>query len=140
MAATITNITIEQGATTTIPMVFQRLTNQNLPYDATTNPYTPLVLTDMTISMMVRASYDAKAALLSLSSTGDSPRIVITNAAGGLAEIRLAPADTAYTGSSGVKVVGESLEGVYNIEVSDGTTVVRAFQGTCTISREVVRS
>ena len=135
--ATTADLTIEQGATFIQPLIFQRLTNPTLPYNASTNPYIALDLTDCVVRMMVRADYDSTQFVLSLSSVGTG--IVITNAAAGLAEIRVTPAMTTWTGTTGVRVKGESFEGVYDIEVDDGLTVARAFSGACTITREVTR-
>lgn len=134
--ATIYDLTLEQGTSEKLRLQFQRLTDPYLDWHATSNPYLPFDLTDCTIAMMVRASYDAKTPVLSIdSTTGDTPKIVITDAEDGIAEVRLDPSDT-----SSIKFTGESFEGVYDIEVDDGVSVERAFQGACTISREVTRS
>lgn len=138
--ATQADITIDQGTSVVIPLIFKKLTNQSEPYDPVTNPYVPLNLSGVTIRMQVRKDYDASTTVLSFSSSGDyTPRIFITDAANGYAEIRILPADTSYTGGVGVKISGETFEGVYDVEVDDGTTVIRAFQGTFTITREVTR-
>ena len=90
-------------------------------------------------SLIICTEYDSKTPVLSLSSAGGTPKIVKTDSANGVAEIRLLPADTSYTPSSGVKVTGDSFVGVYDIEIADGGTVSRAFEGACTITREVTR-
>jgi hypothetical protein len=133
--ATTADITVDQGTTVKIPLTFERLTTPNAPYNASTNPYVAVDLTGATLSMMVRATYDSKSPTLSLSSDGASPHIIVTDAAGGLAELRLQPSDT-----TNVKVTGESFEGVYDLEIDDGAGIVsRAFQGIFTITREVTR-
>lgn len=131
--ATTQDLTIDQGTNVKINYTVKRLTDPDLPYNVTTNPYIPINLTDNTISMMARSSYDSAVSLLT--ATTDNNKFTITSAINGTFALNLVPADT-----SNIIVRGESIDLVYDIELKDAANVVtRAFQGTLTVNREVTR-
>jgi len=130
--ALIQDINIDQGANHKETFVIQTLTNQTLPYNATTNPYIALDLTGYTVRMQVRSSYDAGAvALLATNSNGKFTVVPLT----GTITLTVLPADT-----TAILFKGESADYVYDIEVQDGSgNVIRPVQGAFVISREVTR-
>ena len=123
MAANITiagdgSITVKQGTTCDWAYIVKK---DNVAVD----------ITAYSCSMMVRKTYDTADPLISLSVGAG-----ITNGgADGTFALHLAPADT-----SAITFKGDSLECVYDVEVTDGDGVVtRIAEGTFTVTREVTR-
>jgi hypothetical protein len=119
------NITIKQGTTVSWSYSLQ---------DADGNP---LDLTGWKARAQVRSTFNSTVPLISIST--ESGGIEIDLDTGSFINMLL-PIDTSYTTTSGVKVVGEALEGVYDYEVEDPEgNVIRIDEGTFTITREVTR-
>lgn len=140
MATTITNtddhpITVYQGKTYVEEFTVKVLTDPLLEWNATTNPYIILDLTNYDVRMHVRTSFDSAVVKLSALSTGASPKFVKNNAAG-TATLTLIPTDT-----STLIFTGEEAEWYYDIELAHQTlsTVLLVARGTFTIKREITR-
>lgn len=118
--AYITNIVVDQG--TSFLEDFFVATGEDMPLD----------LTGYVARLHVRDTFDTKNTRLNL--TGESGKLVIDPIAGKVT-IKLSPADT-----TAVKVVGDKLKCVYDLEVeSPAGEVFRVAQGSFTITREVTR-
>lgn len=127
-------ITVDQGSQYREQFTVEVLTDPLLPYNATTNPYIPLNLTDYEANMMVRTSFDAASPVLSFSTTGISPALVIT-ALTGIITLTI-PASV----TSAVSFKGEQVDYLYDLEITDvGGVIHRAGEGTFTIRREITR-
>lgn len=140
MATTIQNtdawdITVYQGKTYVEEFTIQVLTNPNEEYNASTNPYIDLNLTDYDVRMMVRSSFDSASIKLSAINTGVSPRFVKDNL-NGIITLTLIPTDT-----SSIVFTGEQADYVYDIELASTTTniVLLVCAGQFIIKREVTR-
>lgn len=128
------SLTVDQGSTDEFIFTLSVLTDPSLPYNASTNPYIPLNLTDYDVDMQVRATFDSTAPILTFSSTGVNPAIVITPLTG---EIALTVKDTVTTA---VVFKGESVSYYYDMEIVDvGGRRKRVVQGSFDINREVTR-
>lgn len=98
---------------------------------------TPRDVTDWTARMHVRSTYNSTTKLLDLST--ENGKILNGGATGEFLNTIL-PVDTSYGAGTGIRVVGESLEAVYDYEVVDDAGVVWEIDsGTFTILREVTR-
>lgn len=118
MAAATKNITIEQGATFRLPLVYQTKDDQG--------NVTPVDVTTYTARMQIRQSVASDTALLSLE-TGSG----ITMGANGAIDIEATPAQTAALNIR---------SGVYDLELQAGDgRVTRLLQGKVTVSPEVTR-
>ena len=118
LTAGIHNFTCEQGAT------FRRTVTW------TDQDGVAINLSGCTVRMQVRYTYDTATTILSLSSTGVSPAITITNATGKITVV--IPAATTASLEEG--------PAVYDLEVvMSNTEVVRLIQGQFIISPEVTR-
>ena len=116
MSATTFDITIEQGATFTLSLVWKD--SAGAPTD----------LTGWAARMQVRPSHGSDLVLLSLSST--SGGITLGGTAGTIEVVASATATAAITGR----------KAVYDIELAaPGGAVTRLLQGQVTISPEVTR-
>lgn len=116
MAAATHNLTIEQGATFQLNLLWK------------TSAGTPIDLTGYTARMQVRRKHDADTAMLNL--TTENSAIVLGGAAGTIAITAAATLTDDLTG----KVA------VYDLElVSAGGVVTRLIEGCVTISPEVTR-
>lgn len=116
MSATTFDITIEQGATFTLSLVWKDSAG------------TPINLTGWTARMQVRPSYGSDVVLLNLNST--SGGITLGGLAGTIEVVGSATATAAITGR----------KAVYDIElVAPGGAVTRLLQGLATLSPEVTR-
>ena len=131
--AALENIIVEQGTTIRINYSVNELTNPNIPFHATTNPYIPINISNTLIRMQVRTTVDSSTVLLNL--TLANGKFVITSAANGLFNLKLSPIDTSV-----ITIKGDSLDCVYDLELEDSTgNVTRAFEGIFTINKEVTR-
>jgi hypothetical protein len=121
------NITIKQGTTAGWVYVI---------YEA--DGTTVRDITNWTARMQVRSTYNSATPLLTL--TTANGKIVNGGATGELA-FTILPSDTTYVPAvSGVRVIDDQLEAVYDIEVVDLDGIVWDFdKGTFTIQREVTR-
>jgi len=132
MSAVTIDLNIDQGTTINQSFLLNVLTNQTLPYNATTNPYTPLDLTGCTFSMMVRIDYDQRDVLDASTANG---KIVVDTPSSGIFRLVLAPADT-----TAINFLGDTANYVYDIELTDASgNVSRPVKGAFNISREVTR-
>ena len=129
MATVTKNITINQGATYTEIFNFEVLTDPTLPWNSLTNPYIPLNYAGYTARMDIRKTFDDASAVIQLTSTAG----IILGSLGKLT-ISLTAAQTAA-----ISFKGESVEYVYDLELVNGSTVIRPVQGTVTITRNVTR-
>lgn len=120
------NITIKQGSTVGWGYVIYQadgVTRQNI--------------TGWTARMHVRSTFNSTTKLLDLTTENGK---IVNGGVNGEFMNTITPADTAYGAGTGVKVVGESLEAVYDYEVVDTLgTVTPIDSGTFTIMREVTR-
>lgn len=116
MSAGIYNVTLEQGAT------FTRTITYNEPGGS------PVDLTGFTAAMDLRASYNSEEAILTL--TTENGRIALGGVAGTIT-LTIDAEDMA-------DLVGPA-DGVYDLELYTGGTVIRLLQGTWTISPEATR-
>jgi hypothetical protein len=133
--AAIQNFSIDQGTTTPIIFTIKQLTFNTLPWDAITNPYIPVDLTNATIQTMWRKDIDDYSPVFTATNISPDVHFVITNATGGVFQLNLLPADT-----TGIIFTGDSIDLVYDIEITDITgAITRALEGTITIVREVTR-
>lgn len=108
------NLTIEQGATFLLTLIYQDDTGA------------PTNLAGATARMQLRASKTAASPVMEL--TTENGRISITAAAGQI-NLTISATDTAtLTGS-----------GVYDLELVNGAIVERLVEGTYTISAQVTR-
>lgn len=125
--ATTYDISIDQGSTHKTLFFINELTNPELPYHVTNNPWIPMNLTDATARMQIRKTVDSKTSLLDLV----SPSQIIINPAGSLS------INILDTESSSIKITGDSLDCVYDLELIVGSSILRVVQGACTISKEI---
>lgn len=132
MAAT-QDLSIDQGSTVKINYSVNQLTNPDSAYNANTNPYIPINLTNTTITMMARTTFDSPTPVLSFSNTNGD--FTVANAAMGTFSLTIPPGTT-----SNLRFTGDSIDYVYDLELKDnGNVVTRAFEGTITVNREVTR-
>lgn len=109
------NITVKQGTTIEWAYTLNDATN------------TVIDITDWSLACQVRKTFDATTPVLT--------PVVTNGGVTGTFTLRLEPAMT-----SDVRFSGDSLECVYDVEVTDqGGAVTRIAEGTFTISREVTR-
>lgn len=123
------NITVRQGKT---------LSWEYAPFDGAG---VPISTVGLKARMQVRASYDSYTPLLSLTTEGTGATKIENT--GTSFVVYIAPEATAYGNGTGIFVQGESLEGVFDVEVIDESTspatVTCYDSGTFTILREVTR-
>lgn len=128
--ATIKNIKIDQGADHVEIFNIEVLTNPTEAFHAVDNPYIPLDLTGFTARMMVRKDYDTASYVLSLT---DGNGISLGGATGQVIVTITAAASTAIT------FAGDEVRYVYDLELVDGSAIMRPVQGYFVINREVTR-
>lgn len=115
MAAGKYNIIIEQGATFRLPLTWK--SSDGAPYD----------LTGYTARMQVRQYKEAGTALVNL--TTENGGIALGGIAG----------TVVVTISATTTATLPACEGVYDLELINGSTITRLLEGKATISREVTR-
>ncbi len=131
--AAIQDFSIDQSTTAVINFTINVLDNEDAPWNPDTNPYQPLDLTGFTIEMEARTSYDSPIIVFQFSSTaGDFDLFQPTL---GEFSLTILPATT-----SAFRFAGDSADLVYDILLTDTNGIVtRCFQGTLTVTREVIR-
>ena len=126
-------LSIDQNANTSIYLTVQVLTNQLLPYNATSNPYVAVDITGASFVMNIAQDYGT--APLIVASTANT-KITTTDAPNGLATVSFVPADTSSVPFSSSQ--DNAWVGVYDIYITDVTGLkTRVFYGTFTINRAV---
>jgi hypothetical protein len=115
MVAGVHDITIEQGATFTLSVIWKDSND------------TPIDVTGYTARMQLRQKYNSETAALSLTSAAGD--IVLGGAAGTIV----------VTAAATVTDDIPFRTGVYDLELVNGTVVTRLLQGCATISPEVTR-
>lgn len=118
--AAIHNITIDQGSDYVLDLTLWQDDSKTIPVD----------LTDCTSEMMVRRDYDKPPVIVASTTNGKISLTALT----GKVVIQLLPSDT-----SSIRFAGESLDCVYDLEITYPGKVKRELQGTCVITREVTR-
>ena len=127
------DITVNQGANHVEVFTIEVLTNDTLPFDATTNPYIPLDLTVATIQMQVRQSYNTSTVILT--ATDLNGRIVKTDSVNGTFELRIAPDDLDL-----VKGNSSEVHYLYDLMISlSASNTIKVAEGTFTVIRQITR-
>lgn len=116
MSAGLYTLTIEQGATLSLVLTYK---------DSSGNLVN---LTGYTARMSLRSTFDAAAAILSL--TTENSRISLGGAAGTIT-LTVSATDTA--------ALTAPQSGVYDLELVSGSTVTRLIQGTFTVTPEATK-
>lgn len=129
------DITVYQGKTYVEQFTVLVLTNPLLPWNATTNRYIALDITNYDVRMQVRPSFDSAVIKLTALSTLTSPKFIKNNT-GGIITLTLLPADT-----SAIAFAGEEANYYYDIELAHQSlsTVLLLSFGSFNIKREITR-
>ena len=130
------DFTIDQNTDYTVDMVVNDLTNPDLPFDATTNPYIPVDITGYTIELTAAVDYETTPILALSTTSGD---ITITNGPQGKARIKFVPSHTAdvYFGSDNTVAQWEGVYDIYMTSAGSAPESTRLFYGAFYINREV---
>jgi hypothetical protein len=127
------DITVAQGANHVEVFTIEVLTNNTLPFDATTNPYIPLDLTVATIQMQVRQSYNTSSVIMT--ATDLNGRIVKTDAPNGTFELRISPTDLDL-----VKGNSSEVHYLYDMMISlSASNTIKVADGAFTVIRQITR-
>lgn len=130
------NPNFRRGQSIKMPVTIERLTNDNLDYNANTNPYIPVNLTNCTAKMQWRKSVD-KSVVLEASTTagGGNGKLVIDDPLTGVITLLLAPADT-----EALRFTGDSIEYGYDLEITDAAgDKTYPIYGTITMDKDYTR-
>ena len=118
------DVTMDQGTTYVLQGFVQILTNPNLPYNPSTNPYIPFDFSGYTALSEIRESFGNPTALLT-STTGD--RIQLNYPTQGYFQLTLDPTDTAswtFTNAS-----PDQWNGVWDITMSYAGNTIKPYVG-----------
>ena len=120
----------------TLPLVLEQGISYSKVWNLRDSAGNPYDLTGYTARLQVRESYAAAAAILDL--TTENGGLILGGALGTL-EIVITEADFDAITVPDTPGTPPTLKAVYDLELVTGVTVIRLFQGPCTISREVTR-
>lgn len=143
-------LNLEYRRSQTIKAIFyiEKLTNDELPFNATTNPYIPLNLTDSVVEMMWRKdsngdqSGDADGEVILIASSEDENPIsnttlfTIPNPLQGEIKLNIPPAVT-----EGLFFTGNEVEYGYDIQITDiSGNITYPYYGTITLYKDFTRN
>lgn len=123
-------IVVEQGSTHVEINYVKVLTNNQLEFNATTNPYIPLNLTGYTARLHVRKTFDSNSTVLDLGSSVE----IILGTTDGKITITIPPALT-----NAIIFAGERATYYYDLLITGAGTSTRVVEGTFTIKRAITR-
>lgn len=127
------DITVDQGASHVEVFTIEVLTDPQLPFDASTNPYIPLDLSFASIMMQVRQSYTTSSVILTATDTNG--RMVKTDPVNGTFELRVGPDDLELVkGNTG------EINYLYDIliDLSPGN-IIKVAEGNFIVVRKITR-
>ena len=129
--ATTQQILIKQGVSHTEIVTVQVLTNNALPFNSSTNPYIPLDFTGYSALLQVRKDYDAPTPVINLTNLNSG----ISFASGGKLTINVSASV-----SNTVVFAGAKWEGLYDLTLTNGSTVLNPITGNFVIQRNIARA
>ena len=120
------DIFIDQNANKTFTLQINQLTNPGFPWDAISNPYLPIDITNCTFEFNAGPNYVDPPWITASSALGSIKNISPTT---GAAAMYLVPADTASLDFGSDPSVGE-LDGVYDIYMTNNTGPIVGYSNT----------